>query len=190
MAPLQHGMRSNTNSEAEVTVSVEERGLRATLRLLRKERIGSIPLRVFELTFSNLTAEPIRIYMPASEPFRGSISDIIIVGDGAPLAVPELHPHGYVVTERDFPLLAPGQTISFEQAFTLEPMTSGNRTERLRGFAPGTRATIHWSYSNEIKRWQGGVQTLDGPTRVLFGGGDIPYIWLGELELSVLWTVP
>lgn len=178
--------------ESVVAATAEAKGLRITLRLTPEVRMDRVPLRVFELEFSNVSAQPIRIYMPYSEPFRSGISSIFIVGSGAPLAVPEPRPHGYPVTERDFPLLEPGRSLTFEQTFTLDPMTSapGTRTQRLAGFAPGTRSKIHWTYANTITVWHGNQQTLDGTTHVLFGGGAIPHIWTGTIDVSTEWTIP
>lgn len=178
-------------NEAVVGAATEAKGLRITLRLTPEVRVDRIPLRVFALEFENVSAEPIRIYMPSSEPFRAGISSIFIVGSGATLSVPEPRPHGYVVTERDFPLLEPGRHLTFEQTFTLDPMTSGStQTQRLAGFAPGTQAAIHWTYANTITVWRGNQQTLDGPTQVLFGGGAIPHIWTGQIDVSTQWTIP
>ncbi len=190
--PAQKAGPPSTMEENRVFASAEQAGLRLTLTLAPDERVDRVPLRVLELEFTNTSAEPLRIYMPASEPFRAGISSVVIVGTDAVIAVPEPRPHGYVVTEKDFPLLQPGQSLRFEQSFTLDPMSAGagTQTKRRDGFASGTHATIHWTYKNTITRWQGGVPTFDGRTQQLFGGGDIPYIWTGKLELSAPWTIP
>ena len=31
---------------------------------------------------------------------------------------------------------------------------------------------------------------MEGPTKALFGGTDIPYIWIGELGVELAWTAP
>jgi hypothetical protein len=80
----------------------------------------------------------------------------------------------------------------FTQSFSLDPMKPGpgTATGRLAGFESGSRVSVRWTYENSIQRWQGGQMTLDGPTKSLFDGGDIPYIWTGKLQLETAWTVP
>ena len=48
---------------------------------------------------------------------------------------------------------------------------------------------MSWTYHNDIVRWEGGYQTLDGPTKTLFEGKDIPYIWTGKLSVEASWTL-
>jgi len=69
---------------------------------------------------------------------------------GAPLFIPDLHPHGYRTTEKDFPLLAPGDTREFTQAFSLDPMKPGpgTATERRGGFEAGKTVRVAWTYEN------------------------------------------
>ena len=43
---------------------------------------------------------------------------------------------------------------------------------------------------NMITPSKGGIQTLDGPTKNLFGGKDIPDLWRGKLEVKADWRVP
>jgi hypothetical protein len=38
---------------------------------------------------------------------------------------------------------------------------------------------------NVYGEWKGGVETLDGQTKSLFGDEEIPYIWLGEIESTI-----
>lgn len=123
------------------------------------------------LTVDNTGDRPRRIYMLGPEVFRAMISDLRVLAPDGTVAMsqPEPHPHGYLPTEADFPLIAAGTQQKFTQSLQLDP-----------ALAPGT-ITIVWEYENEVTRMPGGLQTLDGITKPLFGGGDIPDIWVGEL---------
>jgi hypothetical protein len=124
------------------------------------------------LNFRNTGPELRRIYLLHSEPFR-AMQSTFFLGLPTPTGLsmqPEPRPHGIVVGEADFHELPPGESRSFTQ------------TLRLPGdLAPGT-LSVRWKYSNQIDRWEGGIQTFDGPTKELFGGGPIPGIWKGEIE--------
>lgn len=152
-----------------------------------------IPMRSAVLRFTNRTKQPLRIYMP-SEAARANISTIFMTPSegGQPLFIPDLHPHGYQVSESDFPLIAPGATREFTQSFSLDPMKPGpgTATERRKGFEAGKTVRVTWTYENTTRRWPGGVQTFGGPTKGLFDGGDIPHIWTGKLSVQMTWTVP
>ena len=37
-------------------------------------------------------------------------------------------------------------------------------------------------YENKQRRFEGGAQTLDGPTKPLFGGSDVEDLWVGSLS--------
>lgn len=129
------------------------------------------------LEFRNLSQDDLRIYLVDPPIFRALQSDLAILApDGKFLdSQPEPHPHGYVVGERDFPQIAPGATLRFTQPLTLKPKLGEALSDDLQ---------IRWTYRNKIDAWPGGTQTLDGPTKSLFGGGRIPGIWLGELTLT------
>lgn len=150
-------------------------------------------MRTARLHFRNLSREPLRFYLPQAEAFRAMISDVILKpAHGTALWVPEPRPHGYVITEIDFPLLAPGESRTVTQKFTLDPMLPGRgtTTRRRPGFEAGKQVSVTWVYQNKVTRWQGGLQTLDGPTRTLFEGKPIPHIWTGKLSTKLVWTVP
>lgn len=124
------------------------------------------------LHFRNVGSEPRRIYLLQSEPFRAMQSSFSLLrGEGPPDIQPEPRPHGVVVGEHDFPELPAKGARSFTQTLVLP-----------RDLSPGPLG-VEWTYENRIERWQGGVQTLDGPTQALFGGERIPGIWLGELSV-------
>lgn len=128
------------------------------------------------LEFRNDSDDDLRVYLIDSPPFRALQSDLaVLAADGKFLASqPEPHPHGYVVTERDFPAIPAGGVQRFSQPLRLDREQLG----------AGGDLQVRWTYRNKIDSWAGGVQTLDGPTRPLFGGGLIPGIWLGELSLT------
>lgn len=182
----------DTGSGVVRSVTATEKGLEVWFEILPDVKLDRIPMRTIALHFKNTTKEPIRIYLPQSDAFRANISSIVMTGGGTPLFIPEPRPHGYKVSEADFPLIAPGAEVSFTQSFSLDPMTpgGGNSTARRKGFEAGTPLKVSWEYENTMVRWTGGVQTLDGPTATLFDGKDIPHIWTGKVSTSAVWTAP
>lgn len=170
--------------------------LQIQLELLPGVETDRVPMRTARLRFHNIGRDPVRIYLPVSEPFRFNISTISFYPRGEPtgkrpFTAPEPHPHGYVVTEKDFHLIDPGKELIFTQRFTIDPFArGGSGTERRPGFEAGSKIDVRWTYENSITRWEGGVQTLDGPTKRLFEGKEIPWIWTGELSAKLTWTVP
>jgi predicted small lipoprotein YifL len=125
------------------------------------------------LMFRSTGEKPRRIYLIKGEPFRTLQSTFFLDGGAAGQSMqPQPQPHGYIVTEADFHPLAPGQTLSFTQTLQLP-----------EDLAPGTYS-VRWEYRNEIERWEGGSQTLDGYTKALFGGKPIPGIWVGKVEFA------
>jgi hypothetical protein len=130
------------------------------------------------LCFSNVSDAPLRLYFLQGEHFRAFQSRLVPLDPetGGPLAPPSVPGgHGYVVTEEDFHLLAPGEGRKFAQDLVLPERTG--------------RILVEWTYENEIARWPGGVRTLEGRTRRLFGGKRIPHIWLGTLSATTVLEV-
>jgi hypothetical protein len=124
------------------------------------------------LMFRNTGKKPRRIYLVKAEPFRVMQSTFFLERDAAaPATPPGPQPFGYVVTESDFHELAPDQTRTFTQTLRLP-----------KDLAPGTYS-VRWEYNNDMDRWEGGSQTIDGYTKPLFGGKQIPGIWKGALEV-------
>lgn len=151
-----------------------------------------IPMRSIRLHFRNATDAPLRLYLPP-DPFRFNISSVVFAPEGAPpLLVPEPRPHGYMITEKDFLLLAPREERVVTQSFSIDPMVPGpgTRTARRPGFEEGRRVPVRWTYENRITSWPGGVATFDGVTKPLFGGGPVPHLWTGEIRAQFTWTVP
>jgi len=54
-------------------------------------------------------------------------------------------------------------------------------------FTNGSQLT--WVYKNSITKWKGGLNTLNGPTKELFNGETIPYIWTGRTEVEIPVTI-
>jgi len=132
----------------------------------------------FTLKFSNESQNPVRIYLVESEVFRAlqSMFRVVRASDGAPVDLqPSPHPHGYVVDESDFHLIPAGKSFSATQTLYLDPTR----------FKAGEKYRVTWIYENKGKKWPDGIMTLDGPTKALFGGGEIPYIWIGESNVTV-----
>jgi hypothetical protein len=182
--PAMTALRSAPASDGRLEIQLE---IAAGVALDR------VPLRTAVLHFKNVSGQPLRIYLPTGEPFRASISTLSFAPAGAPpLFEPEPHPHGCVITEQDFPLIAPGASVSFTQRFTIDPVAPGvgNTTHRRPGFEPGKLVPVSWTYQNAITQWKGGAQTLDGPTRELFGGKTIPFLWTGKLSVRATWIAP
>ena len=163
-------------SELGPSWSEPRRGLRIGFELPPQEPTLGETIDV-ALKFRNDSDDPIRVYLLESDVFRsfqsrfalrhGDTGDIVSVQ-------PEPLPHGYVVSEDDFPLIAPGTTRVFTQRLDV----------RADALEAGQRYLVEWTYENEIETWVGGAETLDGPTSELFDGERIPYIWTGTLSAT------
>ena len=128
------------------------------------------------LQFRNVTSEPIRTYLVTGEWFRALQSTLFIKSSegGDILSMqPEPQPHGIVVGEEDFHLIEPNSEVTFIQTLHLRPE-----------LGDGGTLWVEWTYENQVERWEGGRMTMDGPTVELFGGEDIPYIWLGTVSVG------
>lgn len=133
---------------------------------------------VFTLRFANETKKPVRIYLVRSEYFRALQSDLRVTraSDGKVVDVQPLpRPHGYVVDESDFHLIPPGESFSVTQSLWLDASR----------FKVGEKYTVTWIYENSVRRWPGGIPTVEGRTKELFGGDEIPYIWVGRSDVEV-----
>jgi hypothetical protein len=181
-APMNGTVRSTTATANGLSISLEIRP---------DVRVDRVPMRAAILHFRNVSEDPIRIFLPQSEPFRGGQSTLYFGSGDQAFMAPEPRPHGYSISEIDFPLIAPGEEKTFEQPFTIDPMKPGpgTRTERRAGFEDGKTVKVRWSYSNDLVRWPAGKPTLDGPTKTVFDGKDIPHIWTGKLSVEASWTV-
>lgn len=173
------------------TASASANGLTISFTVRPGVEVDRVPMRTLLLHFRNVGKEPIRVFLPQAEAFRAAQSVVSFVSGKERFMVPEPRPHGYAISEIDFPLIAPGEERTFEQRFTLDPMkpSAGTATARRPGFEDGATVQIAWSYRNDLTRWRAGQATLDGPTRTVFGGGDIPGLWRGNLSVSTSWVV-
>lgn len=169
----------------------QDKGLEISFEIRPGVQLDSVPMRTAVLRFHNVSTQPVRFYLPRGEAFRAGISTLRFQSGDAIFLEPEPHPHGVVIEEADFPLLAPGEAKTFEQPFTLDPIQPGvgTNTARRPGFEAGKTARVSWTYGNTIVRWAGGQMTLDGPMKTLFDGKDIPFIWTGELTVLASWLV-
>ena len=161
-------------SDMEPSWSEVRRGLRIGLELPPQTPTLGETLEA-TLTFRSDSDDPIRVYLLESDAFRSFQSRFTLRhrGTGDIVSVqPEPLPHGYVVSENDFPLIAPKTTRAFTQRLDL----------CADALEAGERYLIEWTYENEIETWLGGAKTLDGPTSELFDGERIPYIWTGTLS--------
>ena len=138
------------------------------------EIIGIVKRKVeAKLCFRNLGKTPMRIYFIVTEVFNRFQNDYVFVDRNGN----ERHeivvspPHGYRVGAGDFHLIAPGGIWCVRQKIPLPRDMDGGEVVSLR-----------WIYRNRVTRWEGGVETLDGPTHALFGGKRIPGIWSGEIS--------
>ncbi|HEU0029930.1 MAG TPA: hypothetical protein VFQ53_04800 [Kofleriaceae bacterium] len=123
------------------------------------------------ITLRNDTDEPMRVLVVRPEIFRANISSLRVwQADHVVSLQPDPHPHGYLVTEDDFPQIAPHATYSYKQTLRIDGALA----------TPGDYE-VELLLENQNKRWPGGVQTLDGPTKPLFGGTDVPGMWVGKL---------
>ena len=127
-----------------------------------------------ELVFKNISKNPIRIYWIETEFFRSFQSYFYLLADGKFNFLTDISPpHGYVVSEDDFHLIDPNKEIIFKQTLSIDKPkieSSLNKTQ------------LKWTYENNISKWEGGKMTVDGPTKKLFNGDKIPYIWIGKID--------
>jgi hypothetical protein len=124
------------------------------------------------LHFENRSTKPIRILLVGPEPFRLFNSSMRVWrGNDVVSLQPEPHPHGYLISEKDFFVIAPGASKTFPQTLYV--------TDRF--ISPGAYE-IEWMYENKQRKFPGGANTLDGVTKPLFGGKDVEDLWVGSLS--------
>jgi hypothetical protein len=124
------------------------------------------------LHFENRATKPIRILLVGPEPFRLFNSSMRVwLGSQVVSLQPEPHPHGYLISEKDFFVIPPGASKTFPQTLYVQD----------RFNSPGTYE-VEWMYENKQRKFPGGVNTLDGVTKPLFGGKDVDDLWVGSLS--------
>jgi len=151
--------------------SAQHDGLRIAVEVPPGPHLAGDRIRI-GLRFENTNDSPRRIFLLHPEIFRLFQSTFYLHTGANPTPIdvqPAPRPHGYMRTERDFPLLLPGAIWQSTQTLTLPA-----------SFQVG-RARVRWEYKNDVERAAGGGQTLDGVMPPLFGGEQIPHIWLGTL---------
>jgi hypothetical protein len=127
------------------------------------------------VTFHNVSNEPLRIYFIENPIFNTFQSMLYVTySDGnIELFSEEPHPNGISVEESDFHLIDVNKSKTFTQKIEfIEPRYQGKPIE------------LQWVYKNKITKWEGGKDTLDGVSKQLFDGKEIPYIWTGKIECS------
>ena len=153
---------------------MDKRTIRTHIIIPQKNLIIGNKIKTI-LKFKNTGKKDIRIYMIENEAFRAGQSTLFIIEKNTEKLMdmsPSPRPHGYIVTEKDFHLLKPGEEISFEQTIKIDEAKIKDPGEYI----------LKWTYENDTVKWPGGIKTLDGLTKKLFGGGNIPDIYLGKIE--------
>ena len=156
--------------------SEENSGLITCIRLNNSKIELNIEFEI-ELVFKNVLNNPIQVYLINNEFFRSFQSYFYLLSNGQSKMLTDISPpHGYVVTESDFHIISSNSEKIFKQTLRIDEHGLENDINNFY---------LKWVYVNDISRWMGGVETLDGPTKRLFDGKDIPYIWLGEIESTI-----
>ena len=157
--------------------SESNNGLKIGITILDNELSTETTNKV-KLLFHNTSKNPIRIYFVLGDYFRSFQSYFYLKTHGKQgiFVTEDSPPHGYMVDEKDFHLIQPSKTIRFEDQIYIPKKDK-------KYFSNGS--TLNWIYENDITKWEGGLTTLDGPTKELFNGKRIPYIWTGRLELDI-----
>jgi hypothetical protein len=148
-------------------------GLRIRLELPASVKLAGTEAVTATLHVRNESPRPIRILLVRPEVFRLFTSSLRVWRDDKVISLqPEPHPHGYLLAEEDFVVIAPHDTLAYKQTLYLTPELA----------KPGTYE-VEWMLENATRRWPGGAQTLDGVTKPLFGGTDVPDLWVGKLAV-------
>jgi len=158
-------MTATPSRSAPSTWTAPSQGLRIQLELPASAPAGAVQAR---LSFRNETSRPMRLLFVRPEVFRLFNSTFRVWDHDKVVSLqPDPHPHGYLLDENDFLLLPAGGTRTVTQSLQLPN--------------PGS-FEVEWMYENKQRSFPGGIQTLDGPTRPLFGGSDVEDLWIGSLS--------
>jgi hypothetical protein len=154
----------------------ESGGLRVSLEVpavVARQPTTRVPQTITAtLHFENRATKPIRILLVGPEMFRLFNSSLRVwQGNQVVSLQPEPHPHGYLISEKDFFVIAPGESKAFPQTLYVKD----------RFNMPGMYE-VEWMYENTQRKFPGGVQTLDGVTKPLFGGKTVDDLWVGSLS--------
>lgn len=80
--------------------------------------------------------------------------------------------------KNDFHIIDSNSEISFKQTLSIDTADIENHL-RIENIG------LKWVYENKISKWEGGIKTLDEPTKKLFAGKEIPYIWQGKIQSTI-----
>jgi len=153
--------------------SAENLGLKICIRL-KDNKIKLNEDFELSLVFKNISKYPLRIYWVETEFFRSFQSYFYLLINGKSKYLGDVSPpHGYIVTEKDFHLIDSNDEIVFKQNLSINETKIETDSKEIY---------LQWVYENNISKWEGGITTLDGPTKKIFGGKEIPYIWKGKIE--------
>jgi len=156
--------------------SDEKLGLKICIRL-KDKKIKLNEDFELSLVFKNISKYPLRIYLVETEFFRSFQSYFYLLFNGKSKYISNISPpHGYIVTEADFHLVDPNSEIVFKHTLSIDETKIETDSNEIY---------LNWVYENKISKWEGDITTLDGPTKKLFGGKEIPYIWKGKVESKI-----
>ena len=156
--------------------SAENLGLKICIRL-KDKKIKLNQDFELSLVFKNISKYPLRIYLVETEFFRSFQSYFYLLFNGKPKYISNISPpHGYIVTEEDFHLIDPNSEIVFKHTLSIDETKIETDSNEIY---------LNWVYENKISKWEGDITTLDGPTKKIFGGKEIPYIWKGKVESKI-----
>ena len=166
----------NFNAMKNKNCSEEISGLKTCIQLKNRKIELNKDFKV-NLIFKNNSEHPIRIYLINAEFFRSFQSYFYLLFNGKAKFISNISPpHGYVVTENDFHLINSKSEMIFEQILSIDDADIENDLSDIY---------LEWTYTNKISKWEGNIKTLDGPTKELFDGKEIPYIWQGKVESKI-----
>lgn len=156
--------------------SEEISGLKTCIRL-KNQKIELNKDFEIELIFKNISNYPIRIYLVKTEFFRSFQSYFYLLFNEKYKLITDISPpHGYIVTDNDFHMIDSKSELIFKQTLSIDNSDIENQLSDIQ---------LIWFYENKISKWEGGIKTLDGPTKKLFGGKKIPYIWQGKIVSTI-----
>mgnify|MGYP000389145962 CR=1 FL=1 len=167
--------------KGEVYWSQENKGLRISTKI-KDDTLYYKSMTYIQLGFKNVSDKPIRIYLlqtPFFREFQVNLYAKDKLGRFAWLHVWGSRCH-YTVTEKDFHLIGPSETVHFRHEVHFMEGKGMQFIKTLK-----RKTLFKFQYENEVTFWEGGWNTLNGPTLKLFDGKRIPYIWEGKLDITL-----
>jgi hypothetical protein len=164
---LFHGCGTPTQDRVEKIVVFE--ALKTSINVIAKNE-NSIEV---DLVFENVSEKPLRIYY-IDDPLFSRTQNSFYVKDKRGKNHFEIDdappPHGYMLSEKNFYLIASKDKKIFRQKILLQVKNS---------------VSLQWIYRNQLTSMEGGIETLDGQNKAFFNGDRIPYIWTGMIKNSI-----